>query len=435
MSSLLELSSRFIDEGIYEGQGSVNRPTGQLSEIADDIALIEAFSHVVVLRTDAGLLLGDTSVSMFGAAIVSALRGWSYEPVDTILYTHGHIDHVGGAPAIVADAEERGDRRPAVLAHENVPVRFDRYDLTNGYNAIINQRQFGQRGRLGMAGPAPRFFDDWVEPTTTFRETLDVEVGGLRIELRHDRGETDDHAWAWIPQHKAILSGDFLTWVFPNAGNPQKVQRYPLEWARALRTMASLEPELLLPAHGLPIDGKDRIARVLDDVARALETLVDQTLALMNEGARLDRIVHEVRVPDDLLERPYLQPVYDEPEFVVRNIWRLYGGWYDGNPAHLKPAPDAHLAAEIAHLAGGADKLALRARELVERPNADDRYAAAQLVEYAAQADPNDARIRHVRHEVYETLRRHERSLMSQGIYRAAAEDSASQNGDEPSRD
>jgi len=24
---------------------------------------------------------------------------------------------------------------------------------------------------------------------------------------------------------------------------------------------------------------------------------------------------------------------YDDPEFVVHNIWRLYGGWYDGNPA------------------------------------------------------------------------------------------------------
>ena len=65
----------------------------------------------------------------------------------------------------------------------------------------------------------------------------------------------------------------------------------------------------------------------------------------MNEGARLDEIIHTVRAPAHLLERPYLRPIYDEPEFVVRNVWRLYGGWYDGNPAHLKPAPDAALAA------------------------------------------------------------------------------------------
>ena len=33
----------------------------------------------------------------------------------------------------------------------------------------------------------------------------------------------------------------------------------------------------------------------------------------------------------ELLERRTATAVYDEPEFIVRNIWRLYGGWYDGN--------------------------------------------------------------------------------------------------------
>ncbi len=65
----------------------------------------------------------------------------------------------------------------------------------------------------------------------------------------------------------------------------------------------------------------------------------------MNEGARLDTILHTVKLPDGTLDKPYLRPTYDEPEFIVHNIWRLYGGWYDGNPAHLKPAPEASLGA------------------------------------------------------------------------------------------
>ena len=68
----------------------------------------------------------------------------------------------------------------------------------------------------------------------------------------------------------------------------------------------------------------------------------------MNEGASLDELLQQVRAPAELLERPWLRPIYDEPEFIVRNIWRLYGGWWDGNPAHLKPAPDAELARELA---------------------------------------------------------------------------------------
>ena len=37
-----------------------------------------------------------------------------------------------------------------------------------------------------------------------------------------------------------LLPGDLFIWVFPNAGNPQKVQRYPDDWAVALRKMAVL---------------------------------------------------------------------------------------------------------------------------------------------------------------------------------------------------
>jgi len=423
-TDLLALSTRFIDEGVDDGPGSTNRVNGELSEVADGIAMVEAFSHVVVLNTGDGLVVADTSAAAFGPAAVAAIRAWSDEPVHTMLYTHGHIDHVGGARAFVDDAAARGHQAPRVVAHEKVAERFDRYDLTNGYNGVINERQFGRR--LGMG--SPEWFSDWVMPDTTFRDTLDLNIGGLTVELRHDRGETDDHAWAWLPQSRAIIGGDFVTWVFPNAGNPQKVQRFPREWAVALRSMAALQPELFLPAHGLPMTGRDRIARVLDEIAGALEHLVTATLEMMNVGERLDTIVHSVKVPADVLSRPYLKAIYDEPEFVVRNIWRLYGGWYDGNPARLKPAPDSLIAAEIARLAGGAGTLAARALEVAGA----DGHLAAQLVEWAAQAAPDDLEVHRVRAEVYGVVRSGELSLMSRGIYGAAARDSAgrSQNGD-----
>ena len=135
-----------------------------------------------------------------------------------------------------------------------------------------------------------------------------------------------------------LCCGDLFIWASPNAGNPQKVQRYPLEWAQALRRMLALEPDFLLPGHGLPVIGADRVAVALADTAELLESLVSQTLAVMNGGGRLDEAIHTVAVPAALADRPFLQPVYDEPEFIVRTVWRQYGGWWDGNPATLKPA-------------------------------------------------------------------------------------------------
>ena len=116
-----------------------------------------------------------------------------------------------------------------------------------------------------------------------------------------------------------ILTGDLFMWCFPNAGNPQKVQRYPKEWAAALREMSGLGAELLVPAHGFPIAGAKRIRMVLDDTAAALESLVYGTLEMMNAGERLDTIIHSLKMPAETLAKPYLRAVYDEPEFIIHN--------------------------------------------------------------------------------------------------------------------
>ena len=260
--------------------------------------------------------------------------------------------------------------------------RLDRYDYTNNWNLIINSRQFGGiPGELNLSigaaeGGAQRRHRRRPHdscPVTTLRPTrpsttgTPMTVGDTAIELRHARGETDDHLWAWLPDRKWIMAGDFVIWNFPNAGNPQKVQRYPLEWAAALRDMIAAGPELLVPAHGLPIAGPARIAMVLDDIATALESLVAEVIAMMNQGATLDTIIHTVAVPAETLAKPYLRPLYDEPEFVIRNIWRQFGGWWDGAASRLKPSPDGHLATVIAELAGGAAALIRRAEQAVSR--------------------------------------------------------------------
>ncbi len=138
----------------------------------------------------------------------------------------------------------------------------------------------------------------------------------------------------------------------------------------------------------------------------------------MNEGAPLDRVVQEVQLPVELLEKPYLRPTYDEPEFVVRNIWRQYGGWYDGNPSRLKPAPDVALAAEVAGLAGGARALAERGHELAA---AGETRLATHLVEMAGLAAPEDGVVHARRAEVYRQRRKEEASLMAKGIFGDAA--------------
>ena len=219
-----------------------------------------------------------------------------------------------------------------MIAHHALPARFDRYIFTAGYNTIINRRQFGF---TDLNWPT-----EYRYPDRTYHDTLDLSVGGVDFSLRHEKGETDDHTITWQADKRVLCCGDLFIWASPNAGNPQKVQRYPREWAAALRRMLQLEAEFLLPGHGFPVIGADRVRQALTDTADLLDSLVDQTLAVMNAGGRLDDAIHTVRAPAELEARPYLRPVYDEPEFIVHTVWRQYGGWWDGNPATLSPRPN-----------------------------------------------------------------------------------------------
>jgi alkyl sulfatase BDS1-like metallo-beta-lactamase superfamily hydrolase len=390
----------------------------ELEELEPGLAFVSSFANVTAFETDAGLVLVDVGSHLFSGQVHDVLRRWSTRPLHTAIYTHGHIDHVFGVDRYEADASAVGAPPPRVVAHEAVADRFDRYRMTAGYNAMINRRQFRVPD---LVWPV-----DYRYPDVTYRKTLALDVGGTHFVLNHDRGETDDHTWVWFPERKVLCTGDLFIWASPNCGNPQKVQRYPLDWARGLRAMDALAPELLCPGHGYPIRGRDRVHRALVETAELLESLHEQTLRMMNEGARLDDVLHTVRPPEHLLERPYLRPVYDDPEFIVRNIWRLYGGWYDGNPAHLKPASDAALATELASLAGGPGRLAERAQAVAA---AGDLALACHLVELAAQAAPTDDAIRAIRGAVYAARAEREPSTMAKGIYGWAAAESGATLG------
>jgi alkyl sulfatase BDS1-like metallo-beta-lactamase superfamily hydrolase len=399
----------------------------RVAEVADGVAFVPTLANVSAIDTEEGLVLVDTGSTFVARQVHSALRSWTASRLHTAVYSHGHVDHVFGVPVWEEEADSRGWTPPVVVAHEALPARFDRYVMTAGYNAVINRRQF--------ALDSLEWPTEYRYPDRTYHDHLVLDVGGTVGELHHARGETDDHTWTWFPERRVLCCGDLFIWASPNAGNPQKVPRYPLEWADALRRMLALYdapgsgPTVLLPGHGYPVVGEDRIRQALDDTATLLESLVRQTLDLMNGGARLDEVIHTVRPPGDLIERPYLRPVYDEPEFIVRTVWRLYGGWWDGNPASLQPAPERALARELAELAGGAGALADRALALLEGAavgGADGALRlAGHLAELAWLAQPGDAAIAEARRRVFTARADAASSTMAHGVFSWAARESS----------
>jgi alkyl sulfatase BDS1-like metallo-beta-lactamase superfamily hydrolase len=337
----------------------------------------------VLFETDEGLVLVDTGMGVGGAAILEAIRKVSSKPLHTIIYTHGHVDHSYGTWALIEAGEH-----PEIIAHENIIDRFNRYIRLRGSLAQYMSQPIDS---------LPRTKDDIVWPTRTFRNTLELTIGGEKFVLKHHRGETDDHLYVWVPGRKLIVSGDFYQGFLPNAGNGKRVQRYPEEWAAALREMADLKPDILLPCHGEAVMGSAVIQEDLFVLAETLQYIVDHTLAGLNAGMRKDQIYESLQLPARLANHPTMKVQYVSAKDISKMVIRQYTGWWDDIPSHWSPAPLESEAREIVALAGGVQNVVARARELAM----SDIKLACHLTDWAFLAYPRDPDVQALVIEVY----------------------------------
>ena len=371
--------------------------------------------NTYALRTDVGLLLIDPGLLRNSKSVFAAIRAWSDAALHTVVYTHGHVDHACGLRAFLDNGE-----RPHIIAQENCPKRFQRYRLTYGLNTAIN--------RLQTNLPTAVFPDQFDWPTLTFQDGLVQQLGDLEVQYYAAKGETDDHCYLWLPARSYLFTGDLVVWMAPNCGNPQKVQRYPVEWAEALERMASLDAEWLFPGHGLVVHGRDAVRTVLTDTARYLRVIIDQVLERLNAGQSPEEIFHAVEPEAELSIYPYLRERYDHPKFIVRNLLRQWSGWWNGNAAELLPATWATQAQEIAALAGRVPALVSRGRILLEQGNA---VLASHLAEWATRAIPTDRDAQALKRDVYAKRLEETPAMMAQSIFRAAMNDAREVLGDE----
>ena len=329
--------------------------SGQLAEVQSGVAFVDAFANSAVVDTGDGLVAVDTSGVFHAKAVHETVRRWSPHRLNTAIFTHGHIDHVFGVDLYEEEARTNGWQPPHVLAHTGVADRFDRYQLTAGYNAVINQRQF----RL----PSLTWPVEYRYPDETYTDLLILNVADETFELFHDRGETDDATWVWSPRRRIVFAGDMFIWASPNCGNPQKVQRYPRDWAAAYRKMAALgardpaaRPRAADRRRRSGAAGARRERRAPRDAGVA-DAGADE-----RRGAARRHRAHACTRPRICSNvRTYARSTTSPSSSSATSGGCTAAGTTATRPTSSRPSR-AVLAAELASLAGGAERLADRAR-------------------------------------------------------------------------
>lgn len=349
--------------------------------------------NCVLVETNEGLVLFDTGMKPAGPALLKTVRGISNKRIHTIIYTHGHVDHCYGTWSLIEDGED-----PQIIAHESIKRRFNRYLKMRGSISKYMSQPLDQMPKDSL---------DIVWPTTYFMDSLKLTIGDVEFQLFHFDAETDDQLFAWMPNEKVLMAADYYQGFLPNAGNGKRVQRNVESWTEALKKMASLQPEFLLPMHGEHLYDRQLINTNLSLVAETLDFIVAHTLNGLNAGSRKDQIYQSLELPDRLKNHPLLKPEYVTAKDISKMIIRQYTGWWDDIPSHWSPETMENQAKTIVKLAGGIDQLLEFTTTMIE----SNLVLASHLIDYAWLAEPQNEEVQLLALEIYRQRIMHEESV------------------------
>ena len=381
-------------------------------------------ANSIMVEGDDCVFIIDVMGSMETAQAVRAeFDKISKKPIRALIYTHNHADHVMGGLAFAPDG------KIDVYAHETTNDYINR--TANVLRPIIRMRaarMFGshltrpgpdRRENVGL-GPFVETLDPnmtlgLIRPNKTFADELATEICGVRVELVHAPGETNDQIFVWLPERGVLMPGDNIYKAFPNLYSIRgTLYRDVLGWVKSIDKMRTIKPTYLVPSHTRSISGQEEVYQTLTAYRDAIQFVHDQTIQGINRGLTPDELVDLVKLPPGLARHPYLQEYYGKVEWSVRGIFSGYLGWFDGDAATLEPPSPEERATEMASLAGGADALLEAARDALD----EEKYVwAAELASHSIRLDPGSSAARQIKADALRALGRSQINANARNYY------------------
>ena len=346
-------------------------------EITPFIFMARDISNAHLITTSGGDVMVNTGFVDNAERNLALLKPHRTGPLRYIVITQSHADHFGGVPHF----KEAGSK--VVGGPDYNEMRDDMMGM---------QAYFGPRsGKLWASTlktdrtPKPQ---PHVEPDILVDRTLTLDVGERTFELiSAPEGETIDNILVWMPKEKIVFTGNtfgpvWLSMPFLNTLRGDK-PRLVRNFLKAVEKVRDLGAEVVVTGHGEPIVGGDRIRADLDKLHAAVSYVRTYTLAGMKAGKTVHELMRDFAFPDDLK----IGEFHGKASWAVKSIWREYSGWlhYEDGTTELYGVPRSSVNADIAELAGGADRLAERARAHVE---AGRPLEAIHLLDIALAVEP-----------------------------------------------
>lgn len=241
----------------------------------------EAGANLGLVGSPAGWLLIDTSFCAMELLGALDARGVCLGDLSLAVNTHFHADHTWGNQLV----------HSRILGHERCAALM-REMLAGPWSEDARASWLAEMA-AGDPDGAQRYCERLADlrvtpPTETFVGEKQLALGDRRVELIHLGGHTPDLSVVWLPEDGVLFASDLLF-----------VGRYPFlthakvpVWIRALARLRGLEPQVVVPGHGLVAD-----AAALDAQRHYLEETWQRCAEHRARGRELPAIIADPEFP------------------------------------------------------------------------------------------------------------------------------------------
>lgn len=244
-----------VAPGIYSAIGATQKPTYENAGHNNNLSFIVTSDGVAVINGGASWKLAE--------ALHAEIRQVTDQPVKLV------INENGQGHAMLGNSYWAAQGVP-ILAHEQAARAFLDSEGPAGLEAL---KSYARENAEGTA---------IVEPTETFTDRKDIQMGDTRIEVlylgpAHSPGDTQ----VWLPDQKVLISGDI---AFSERMPPIFQGTCTSCWIETFKTrLEPLDARIIVPGHGAPTD----LETVRQGTTDYLEDLRNKIAEHLDQGGDL----------------------------------------------------------------------------------------------------------------------------------------------------
>jgi len=319
------------------------------------------------------------------------------KPVTGILYSHWHLDHWGGVRGLDKIADD-----VIIVAHDTF-MRNVLHNSMGGIGPAIGFRvdyslgsllEADSKGRVN-GGLGPDFLVPeltLITPNTVVEGhwgTLDLTISGVKVHFAHIPSEAPDEVVAYFEDDSLLWGAEVIQGEsYPNLHTIRGTRfRDPQDWYPGIDVMRGFNADFMLLAHGRPVVGAEHVEDTLTAYRDAIQFTYDQSVKAINNGARAEDLMRDIKLPKHLVAHPWLGDIYGGIRHSAKQVFTGELGWFDGDPTTLNPIHSSEASKRYVELMGGKKKVMKAAEKAAD---AGDYQWAAELATHAIRVDLDD---------------------------------------------